>query len=64
MSQTIRLGLFIVVTLTILAVGVFLIGNNESLFQRTFQVNAAFHNVSGLNEGADVRVGGEFTREQ
>ncbi len=58
MSQTFRLGLFVVATLLILAVGVFLIGSNESLFQRTFPVKAAFHNVAGLNEGADVRVGG------
>jgi phospholipid/cholesterol/gamma-HCH transport system substrate-binding protein len=58
MSQTFRLGLFIVAGLAILAVGVFLIGGNESLFQRTYRVNATFHNVSGLSEGADVRVGG------
>lgn len=58
MSQTFRLGLFIVAGLAILTVGVFLIGGNESLFQRTYRVNATFHNVSGLSEGADVRVGG------
>ena len=56
--QTFRLGLFIVAGLAILTVGVFLIGGNESLFQRTYRVNATFHNVSGLSEGADVRVGG------
>lgn len=58
MSQTFRLGLFIVAGLATLAVGVFLIGGNESLFQRTYRVNATFHTVSGLSEGADVRVGG------
>jgi phospholipid/cholesterol/gamma-HCH transport system substrate-binding protein len=58
MSQKFRLGLFIVATLLILATGVFLIGGNESLFQRTYQVRADFHNVAGLSEGADVRVGG------
>jgi phospholipid/cholesterol/gamma-HCH transport system substrate-binding protein len=58
MSHTLRLGLFIVATLTILAVGVFLIGGNQSLFERTYQVKSEFHNVSGLDPGGDVRVGG------
>jgi phospholipid/cholesterol/gamma-HCH transport system substrate-binding protein len=58
MSQTFRLGLFIVAALTVLVVGVFLIGNNESLFQSTYKVKADFQNVAGLADGADVRVGG------
>jgi phospholipid/cholesterol/gamma-HCH transport system substrate-binding protein len=58
MSQTFRLGLFVIATLTVLAIGVFLIGSNQSLFERTFSLKADFHNVSGLNQGADVRVGG------
>jgi phospholipid/cholesterol/gamma-HCH transport system substrate-binding protein len=47
-----------VATLTILAAGVFLIGSRQSLFTSTYRVNATFHNVVGLNEDADVRVGG------
>jgi len=58
MSQNLRLGVFIVVTLAILATGVFLIGDRESMFRSTYKVNADFDNVAGLNEGADVRVGG------
>ena len=58
MSQNARLGLFIVMTLAILAVAVFLVGNKESLFQSSYRLNADFQNVSGLDEGADVRVGG------
>jgi len=58
MSQTVRLGLFIIVTLAILATGVFLIGSRESMFTVNYAVRADFANVSGLNEGADVRVGG------
>ncbi len=58
MSRTFRLGMFIVGTLLILAVGVFLIGRQESRFLSTYQVKAAFQNVVGLNEGAGVRVGG------
>ena len=58
MSQNLRVGIFIVITLAILALGVFLVGSRESLFRATYQVRADFDNVSGLNEGADIRVGG------
>src|SRR5580658_1730741 len=58
MSQTFRLGLFIVAALAVLFVGVFLIGSRESLFQSTYLVKAEFQNVAGLADGADVRVGG------
>lgn len=58
MPRELRLGGFIVVTLLILAFGVFLIGGKESLFHPTYGVKADFPNVAGLNVGADVRVGG------
>jgi len=58
MSRTFRLGIFIVTTLLILFAGVFLIGNERFLFRRTYRLEAEFKNVSGLNNGADVRVGG------
>lgn len=58
MPKEVRLGLFIVATLAILFAGVFLIGNTETLFQSTYRVKAEFQNVSGLSDGADVRVGG------
>ncbi len=53
-----RLGLFIVATLLILTAGVFLIGGNESRFARTYRVRAEFRTVAGLDNGAEVRVGG------
>jgi phospholipid/cholesterol/gamma-HCH transport system substrate-binding protein len=58
MSQTFRLGLFIVAALAVLVAGVFLIGSRESMFQSTYRVKADFQNVAGLSDGADVRVGG------
>src|SRR6202451_1038962 len=58
MSQAFRLGLFIVAGLTVLVIGVFLIGSRQSMFQSTYVVRADFQNVAGLNDGADVRVGG------
>lgn len=58
MPQAFRLGLFVVAGLAVLFSGVFLIGSRESLFQRTYRVQAQFDNVAGLADGADVRVGG------
>lgn len=58
MSRTIRIGILIVASLLILAAGVFLIGDNRFLFRRTYLLCAEFQNVAGLNNGADVRVGG------
>jgi phospholipid/cholesterol/gamma-HCH transport system substrate-binding protein len=58
MSKTFRLGLFIVATLAVLCIGVFIIGSRQLLFKPTYGVRAEFQNVAGLADGADVRVGG------
>jgi phospholipid/cholesterol/gamma-HCH transport system substrate-binding protein len=58
MSRLARLGAFIVATLAVLAVGVFIIGSKEYLFRSTYQLRAQFDNVAGLTDGADVQVGG------
>jgi phospholipid/cholesterol/gamma-HCH transport system substrate-binding protein len=58
MSRVARLGAFIVVTLAILAIGIFVIGSKEYLFNSTYQLKARFDNVAGLEVGADVQVGG------
>lgn len=58
MSRAIRLGAFIVVTLAILVIGVFIIGSKEYLFSSTYKLKTQFDNVAGLAAGADVEVGG------
>ena len=58
MSRAFRLGLFIVGSLVIFAIAVFLIGGQESRFRPTYRLKAQFQNVSGLIDGAEVRVGG------
>ena len=58
MSRAVRLGAFIVLALAILVAGVFIIGSKQYLFSSTYQLEAQFDNVAGLDEGADVRVGG------
>jgi phospholipid/cholesterol/gamma-HCH transport system substrate-binding protein len=58
MSRVARLGAFIVLTLAILAGGVFIIGSKEFLFTSTYRLKAKFDNVAGLAAGANVLVGG------
>ena len=58
MSRVARLGAFIVATLAVLTVGVFIIGSKEYLFRSTYNLKAQFDNVAGLADGADVQVGG------
>ena len=58
MSSTVRLGLFIVVGLAILASAIFLIGDKQFLFRNKYRLNAEFPSVIGLTEGGGVRVAG------
>lgn len=58
MSRSFRIGLFILSTLTVLVACVFLVGSQESKFGSSYRVRSEFDNAAGLNEGADVRVGG------
>lgn len=58
MSRAARLGAFIVATLAILVIGVFIIGGKKYLFSSTYQLKTQFDNVVGLDAGGDVRVGG------
>ncbi len=58
MSRAARLGAFIVATLAILILGIFIIGGKQYLFSSTYQLKAQFDNVVGLDAGGDVRVGG------
>jgi phospholipid/cholesterol/gamma-HCH transport system substrate-binding protein len=58
MSRAARLGAFIIATLAILAAGIFIIGDRRYLFSDTYRLKAQFSTVVGLDEGAEVRVGG------
>jgi phospholipid/cholesterol/gamma-HCH transport system substrate-binding protein len=58
MSRAARLGAFIIATLAILAAGIFIIGSRQYLFSSTYRLKTQFSTVVGLDEGAEVRVGG------
>ena len=61
MSRAARLGAFILLGLTILASGIFIIGGKQYLFTSTYRLKAEFSSVVGLDAGAEVRVGGVHT---
>ena len=58
MWRAFRLGILIITALLILAGGIFLIGSKHFLFRETYNLQADFPNVAGLDNGANVRVGG------
>jgi len=58
MSRTARLGAFILATLAILSLGIFIIGGKKYLFSSTYHLKTKFASVAGLESGADVLVGG------
>ncbi|HEY4710501.1 MAG TPA: MlaD family protein [Candidatus Acidoferrales bacterium] len=58
MSRVARLGAFIILTLAILVAGIFIIGDRQYLFSNTYRLKTQFSTVVGLDEGAEVRVGG------
>jgi len=58
MNRTARLGLFIIGALAVLFAGIFLIGRKDFLFSHTYHLRSEFDNVAGLQNGAEVRVGG------
>ncbi len=57
-GQKIKIGLFILSGLIVLFLGIFLIGNQKSMFSSTFNVYGVFKNVSGLVVGNNVRFAG------
>jgi phospholipid/cholesterol/gamma-HCH transport system substrate-binding protein len=58
MSRAARLGAFIIATLAVLVAGIFIIGDRQFLFSNTYRLKTQFSTVVGLDEGAEVRVGG------
>jgi phospholipid/cholesterol/gamma-HCH transport system substrate-binding protein len=57
-KHPVAVGVFVVGGVLLFALGLFLIGNRRMLFNDTFDVYAEFANISGLQDGAKVRVAG------
>jgi len=57
-GQKIKIGLFVIVGLVVVFLGIFLIGSQKSMFNSTFGVHGIFKNVNGLMVGNNVRFAG------
>lgn len=57
-AEKIRLGVFVVTGTVLLVFAAYLIGNRQNMFGKTFNVNAVFKNVNGLQKGNNVRYSG------
>ena len=57
-SHFIRLGIFVITGSALLLMAAYLIGSEQQIFSRTFELSTVFENVSGLQEGNNVRFSG------
>jgi phospholipid/cholesterol/gamma-HCH transport system substrate-binding protein len=57
-GQNIKLGATVLVTIVALIAGLYMIGDQKNLFDKTFIITAKFRDVAGLIEGNNVRFGG------
>src|SRR5574343_447179 len=53
-----RLGIFVLVALSILIAGLYLIGKDTNLFSRNYSLRSRFSNPGGLVKGNNVRYAG------
>ncbi len=58
MTKEKKVGLFVVAGLLVLALSVFLIGQNSRFWERKVNYTAVYDNVAGLRSGAPVSMGG------
>ncbi|WP_142786318.1 MlaD family protein [Changchengzhania lutea] len=56
--QKLRLGLFVIIGTVLFIVGVYVIGQRQNMFKKTFAISAFFQNVNGLQKGNNVRYSG------
>jgi phospholipid/cholesterol/gamma-HCH transport system substrate-binding protein len=57
-GNKIRLGIFVSAGVILFIGGIYLIGQKQQLFSRTFQISAIFKDISGLQVGNNVRYSG------
>ncbi len=57
-SQKIRLGIFVIIGLTLFVLAVYFIGSKQQMFGKTEHLKAVFNNVAGLQLGNNVRYSG------
>lgn len=58
MTKEKKVGIFVAAGIVIMAIGVFLIGENRKFWQRKVSYEAVYSNVAGLRPGSPVAMGG------
>jgi phospholipid/cholesterol/gamma-HCH transport system substrate-binding protein len=56
--RNIRLGIFVIVGIVCLIVGLYFVGNNRNMFNSTFMIRTTFNDIGGLQTGNNVRYAG------
>ncbi len=57
-SLEIKVGLFVLGGIALLVTTIVLLGSEQNLFERNYTLHASFSDISGLREGAAVRLAG------
>jgi phospholipid/cholesterol/gamma-HCH transport system substrate-binding protein len=57
-TSTVKIGIFILLGLTVLVIGIFMIGDKRALFSSTMEIKTYFYDIQGLKSGATVRLSG------
>ena len=57
-NEKLKLGIFVIVGLVLFIAAIYLIGQRQNLFAKTFTISANFNNVNGLIKGNNVRYSG------
>jgi phospholipid/cholesterol/gamma-HCH transport system substrate-binding protein len=57
-SRDIKVGVFVLLSLLVLGVLIFMIGSESQMFEKHTEVKSAFRDVQGLSRGSPVRMGG------
>ena len=56
--QELRLGLFVILSTLLFILAVYLVGQKQNLFKKSFTISSYFQNVNGLQKGNNVRYSG------
>lgn len=57
-NEKLKLGVFVITGLLLFIVAIYLIGERQNMFSKTFTISANFNNVNGLMQGNNVRYSG------
>ena len=57
-GHTIKLGLFVTLSIALFILAIFIIGQRQQLFSKTFKISGIFSDINGLQVGNNIRFAG------